>query len=108
MEMSIDKQDDGPANATILSSVQELLSQSQQVLAAPHAAHPFASAPGETMALLNRIIEETDQVSHALAASLSMPLTNPKVLSLYRQHAAMSNALHTVTTLTCLYLFLLH
>lgn len=99
MDISIDRKDDGPAKATILSSVQELLSQSQQVLAAPHATHPFASAPGETMALLNRIIEQTDQVSHALAASLSMPLTNPKLLSLYRQHATMSNALHTVTLL---------
>lgn len=50
------------------------------------------------MALLNRIIEETDQMSHALAASLSMPLANPKLLSLYRQQAAMSNVLHLVST----------
>ncbi|KZT65973.1 hypothetical protein DAEQUDRAFT_675902 [Daedalea quercina L-15889] len=68
---------------------------SQQVLAANfQPTHPFASAPGETVSLLHRIIEETDHMSHALGASLSLPPANPKLLSLYRQHAAMSSALH--------------
>ena len=98
MDASVDKKDGNSTNATILSSVQELLSQ--QTLATTHATHPFASAPGDTIALLNRIIEETDQVSHALsAASLSMPLANPKLLSLYRQHATMASALHMVSTM---------
>ena len=92
MEPATDMKD--YTSGTILSSVQELMSQ--QVLVTNESTHPFALAPGETMTLLHRIIEETDRLSHALGASLSLPPANPKLLSLYRQHAAMSSALHIV------------
>ena len=99
MDTSTDKKNDDPAKATILSSVQELLSQ--QILAGTHATHPFASSPNETMTFLNRVVAQTDQMSHALAANLSTPLANPKLVSLYRQHATMSSALHMVSIAVC-------
>ncbi|KAH9920094.1 uncharacterized protein B0H18DRAFT_881353 [Fomitopsis serialis] len=90
MEQNTDTKD--YTTSTILSTVQDLLSQHGFSVNQP--THPFASAPGETASLLNRIIEESDRMSHALGASLALPPANPKVISLYRQHATLSSTLH--------------
>ncbi|OCH92496.1 hypothetical protein OBBRIDRAFT_886227 [Obba rivulosa] len=76
--------------ATLLSTLQTLASHealdSQSL-------HPFSSSPGFPLTLLREISEVTKQVSQSLHAHLSLPLSNPKQLSLYREHATIA---HTV------------
>ncbi|KAI0747606.1 hypothetical protein C8Q80DRAFT_1103705 [Daedaleopsis nitida] len=89
---------------TILSALQPFTSP--EVLASP-GLHPFASSPEDTASTLQRIIETTHQAALSLNAHLSLPLSNPKLLSLYRQHASIfhtvqqseQNAQHIVTSL---------
>ncbi|KAI0806901.1 hypothetical protein C8Q74DRAFT_1312897 [Fomes fomentarius] len=75
---------------TVLSALQPFTSP--EVLSSS-GLHPFASSPEETITTLQRIMETTNQAALSLNAHLSLPLSNPKLLSLYRQH---SSIFHTV------------
>ncbi|EMD33592.1 hypothetical protein CERSUDRAFT_141813 [Gelatoporia subvermispora B] len=55
--------------------------------------HPFASSPGVPTLALRELMEATKQVTQSLHSHLSLPLSNPKQLSLYRQHATIA---HTI------------
>ncbi|KAI0930632.1 hypothetical protein AcV5_007296 [Taiwanofungus camphoratus] len=78
----------GDLSPTILSVLQALTSPDAL---SPENVHPFAFNPGSSITLLGKIIETTDQISDSLNTHLSLPLVNPKVLSLFRQHATISH-----------------
>ncbi|CCL99840.1 uncharacterized protein FIBRA_01864 [Fibroporia radiculosa] len=77
----------------LLSVVQQFTLQEAEI-SAQTSVHPFASMPDNPSAILHGIIEATSQMSHSLEAHLSLPFTNQKLLSLYRQHAAIARTLH--------------
>lgn len=80
------------ASPTLLSSVQGLASQ--QSALSSSSVHPFFAKPESTISLLHQVVDITTQLSHSLSSHLSLPLANPKLLSLYRQHANLSQTLH--------------
>lgn len=75
---------------TVLSALQPFTSP--EVLSSS-GLHPFSSSPEETITTLQRIVDTTNQAALSLNAHLSLSLSNPKLLSLYRQH---SSIFHTV------------
>ncbi|KAH9915799.1 uncharacterized protein BXZ73DRAFT_92575 [Epithele typhae] len=75
---------------TVLSAFQQFTAP--EVLSS-NSTHPFSSSPEELTATLRRIIETTDKATMSLNAHHSLPLSNPKLLSLYRQQSSIS---HTV------------
>lgn len=85
----------GDLSPTILSVLQALTSPDAL---SPENVHPFAFNPGSSITLLGKIIETTDQISDSLNTHLSLPLVNPKVLSLFRQHATISHNVYLVRT----------
>ncbi|KAI1784243.1 hypothetical protein LXA43DRAFT_1101647 [Ganoderma leucocontextum] len=90
--------------STILSALQQFASQ--DVLTSDEL-HPFASSPEDTVSTLRRLVDATNQAALSLNAHLSLPLNNPKLLSLYRQQASIAssvqqseqNVRHVVNTL---------
>ncbi|PCH43561.1 hypothetical protein WOLCODRAFT_103768 [Wolfiporia cocos MD-104 SS10] len=83
----------GYLDANLLSLVQRFLAQ--QATFTTHSTHPFASSPEAPLTLLRDVVETLSQVSHSLSLQLSLPLANPKLLSLYRQQTAISHTLHS-------------
>ncbi|KDQ57704.1 hypothetical protein JAAARDRAFT_35389 [Jaapia argillacea MUCL 33604] len=69
--------------------------------------HPFASSSQVTTASLRELLNTTTQLSHSLNLHLNQPFSNPKLVSLLRQNAQISNTLllsdlnikHTVASL---------
>ncbi|KAJ7497097.1 hypothetical protein FB451DRAFT_1210047 [Mycena latifolia] len=59
-----------------------------------NAAHPFSPSAEAACTMLATLIQTTGQVSSSLDSYLSMPLTNPKLVSLLRQQASISQSLH--------------
>ncbi|RPD73523.1 hypothetical protein L226DRAFT_101651 [Lentinus tigrinus ALCF2SS1-7] len=75
--------------ATVLTALQQFTSPDALP---PTGLHPFSSSPEEMLSTLRRIVDTTNQAAVSLNAHLSLPLSNPKLLSLYRQHASISYA----------------
>ncbi|OSC96619.1 hypothetical protein PYCCODRAFT_1420848 [Trametes coccinea BRFM310] len=73
--------------ATVISAFQQFAAQDA---ISSNSLHPFASSPDDNMAVLKKLIETANQAALSLNAHLSMPLSNPKLLSLYRQHTNIS------------------
>ena len=79
--------------ATVLTALQQFTSPD----AFPSTGlHPFSSSPEEMLLTLRRIVDTTNQAAVSLNAHLSLPLSNPKLLSLYRQQASISYAVQQV------------
>ncbi|KAI0668479.1 hypothetical protein C8Q78DRAFT_993488 [Trametes maxima] len=89
---------------TILGAFQQFASQDA---IASSSLHPFASTPDENISVLRKLLETANQASLSLNAHISLPLSNPKLLSLYRQETIISHAVqqadqnvrHVVTSL---------
>ncbi|EJF62647.1 hypothetical protein DICSQDRAFT_104138 [Dichomitus squalens LYAD-421 SS1] len=89
---------------TILSALQQFASQDALTSGG---FHPFASNPEDTISTLRRLVEATNQAALSLNAHLSLPLNNPRLLSLYRQQASIASSVqrseqsarHLVSTL---------
>ena len=79
---------------TVLSAFQQFTSQ--DVLPSP-TYHPFAASPEEAILTLRRIVDTTNQAALSLNAHLSLPLSNPKLLSLYRQQSSISYTVQQVS-----------
>lgn len=79
---------------TLLTKIQEFTAQ--DVLQNP-ALHPFAASSEDATTTLHEIIQATDQLAHSLSSYSSLPLSNPKLVSIMRQQAAISHALHLVS-----------
>ncbi|KAF9264189.1 hypothetical protein L218DRAFT_863517 [Marasmius fiardii PR-910] len=76
---------------TLLSSLQN--SKADDALAS-RVTHPFATSSETTCGLLRDIIQATDQVASSLNQYGSTTFTNPKLISLLRQQAAIQHSLH--------------
>lgn len=64
--------------------------------------HPFASSAGASSAVLQDIIQASDQLVHSLNQYLSADFRNTKLVSLLRQQATLSRSLHLVRFLLLL------
>lgn len=58
--------------------------------------HPFASDPENSMRMLRELIDATLQISGALNAHISLPMTNHKLFSLFKQQTAIAHSVHNV------------
>jgi hypothetical protein len=83
-----------PDTPSTLSSVVQKF-QSLEKLPS-HVHHPFATDSGESSVLLQDLVHASDQLSHSLNIYLSTQISNPKLVSILRQHGAISQSLHTV------------
>lgn len=79
--------------ATLLSTVQRFKSHD---FLQKNANHPFAASFENSAAQLQNLIQATDQLSHSLNLHSSIPLSNPKLISILRQEAAISHTVHLV------------
>lgn len=61
--------------------------------------HPFASSAGTSSAVLQDIIQASDQLVHSLNQYLLADFTNTKLVSLLRQQANFLRSLHLVSLL---------
>lgn len=81
---------------TVLSVVQKIASNdalSEQM----HRLHPYSSDPETAISVLRSIIDATTDISASLNAQVTLPLSNPKALSLLRQQTQISHTVHTVS-----------
>ncbi|KAL6308090.1 hypothetical protein BKA93DRAFT_871257 [Sparassis latifolia] len=77
------------AAASILSAVQTFTAPDALP---PQSLHPFSlTPPYGSVSSLREVIELTTQITNSLNTHLSLPLLNPKLLSLYRQLTAISH-----------------
>ncbi|KAJ7755727.1 hypothetical protein DFH07DRAFT_743050 [Mycena maculata] len=75
---------------TLLSTIQRFKTNELPT----HAAHPFSPSAEASCTMLANLIQTTGQLSSSLDSYLAMPLTNPKLVSLLRQQASISQTLH--------------
>ncbi|KAI0781385.1 hypothetical protein BD413DRAFT_464197 [Trametes elegans] len=74
---------------TVLSGFQQFTSQDAF---SSDSLHPFASNPEENLSALRKLLEIANQAALSLNAQSTLPLSNPKLLSLYRQQTQISHA----------------
>ncbi|KAJ7039222.1 hypothetical protein C8F04DRAFT_1087546 [Mycena alexandri] len=75
---------------TLLSTVQRFKAHTLPT----SGTHPFSPSAEESCTMLANLIQTAGQLSSTLDSYLTMPLTNPKLVSLLRQQAAISHTLH--------------
>ncbi|KAJ7668419.1 hypothetical protein DFH06DRAFT_1181631 [Mycena polygramma] len=75
---------------TLLSTVQRFKASALPT----DGAHPFSPSAEASCTLLANLIQTAGQLSSSLDSYLAMPLTNPKLVSLLRQQASISQTLH--------------
>lgn len=85
-----------PANgaATLLSTIQQFTAHRvfQHLVL-----HPFTASSEDFTAVLHDTIQATDQLSHSLNLFSSIPISNPKLVSILRQQTTISHTLHQVS-----------
>ncbi|KAI0373267.1 hypothetical protein BV20DRAFT_938026 [Pilatotrama ljubarskyi] len=74
---------------TILDAFQQYTSQDAF---SSRSLHPFASAPDDNVNALRKLLDTANQAALSLNSHISLPLSNPKLLSLYRQQTNISHA----------------
>ncbi|KAF7362076.1 hypothetical protein MVEN_00553200 [Mycena venus] len=75
---------------TLLSTVQRFKAHALPT----SGAHPFSPSAEASCTMLANLIQTAGQLSSSLDSYLAMPLTNPKLVSLLRQQASISQTLH--------------
>ena len=91
--------DAGPSDfQTILSAVQQYAAHDG--LNALQPLHPYSSNPELTLSMLRNLIATTSDIASSLNAQVTLPFTNPKLLSLLRQQTAISHTVHSVCSAT--------
>ncbi|KAJ7209620.1 hypothetical protein GGX14DRAFT_452261 [Mycena pura] len=75
---------------TLLSTVQSFKTHAFP----PNGNHAFSPPAEETCAALTSLIQTSEQLSTSLDSYQTMPLSNPKLVSLLRQQASISQSLH--------------
>ncbi|KAJ7128904.1 hypothetical protein C8R43DRAFT_683610 [Mycena crocata] len=79
--------------ATLLTTVQRFKAHSL-----PHdGAHPFSPSAEASCTMLANLIQTAGQLSSSLDSYLAMPLNNPKLVSLLRQQANISQTLYLLS-----------
>ena len=80
---------------TILAAVQEYAAH--DALSSSQPLHPYSSNPELTLGMLRNLINTTSDIASSLNAQVTMPWSNPKLLSLLRQQTAISHTVHNVS-----------
>ncbi|KAI0342145.1 hypothetical protein BDW22DRAFT_1407766 [Trametopsis cervina] len=83
-------ENEGAASRLILSTVEEYAS-SEAFQQSPHL---FSADPDALISQLKELIDSTTQISSSLNAHSTLPLSNPKLLSLFRQQTAITHTVH--------------
>ncbi|KAI0350193.1 hypothetical protein OH77DRAFT_1507079 [Trametes cingulata] len=78
-----------PLPPTLLDAFQRFTSRDA---ISSHSVHPFASAPDENINALRKLLDTANQAALSLNTHATLPLSNPKLLSLYRQQTSISHA----------------
>lgn len=81
---------------TLLSSIHKFIVHNDFPV---RAVHPYASGSEAPTALLEQLVATADNMSHSLQMYSTMPVSNPKLVSLLREHAAISRSIYTVRAL---------
>lgn len=81
---------------TVLSVVQEIASN-DALSDRMYPLHPYSSNPETVISVLRNIIDATNDISASLNAQVTLPLSNPKTLSLLRQQTQISRTVHNVS-----------
>ncbi|RDB24907.1 hypothetical protein Hypma_008046 [Hypsizygus marmoreus] len=76
---------------TLLSTTQPF--RRHNVLPA-NVSHPFVSSAEESCARLQELINTADQLANSLSLYLAIPVSNPKLVSLLRQHSSILHKAH--------------
>ncbi|KAH9857608.1 hypothetical protein C2E23DRAFT_865408 [Lenzites betulinus] len=74
---------------TILSALQQFTSPDS---ISSSSLHPFASNPEENLSSLRKLLDTANQAAFSLNTHLTLPPSNQKLLSLYRQGTSISHA----------------
>lgn len=93
----------GPSSRpqTLLSAVHALTAPDAFPSSTAQALHPFEESDTTKNAALPKfkdILSATSLMSMALSSHLSLPITDPKLVSLMRQHAALAQELNGVSS----------
>lgn len=78
--------------STLLSTIQKIQSSEARL----HASHPFASSSDASITLLHDMLDTMNLLTHSLNIYMSIPISNPKLVSLLRQHATISHNIYVV------------
>jgi hypothetical protein len=81
---------------TLLSTIQRYQRHNLLPL---NVTHPFASSAEESYAVLQDLTHTADQLVNSLNIYASTPLSNPKLVSLLRQHSSIAHTSHQVRLL---------
>ncbi len=81
---------------TILSVVQDFASHDafSQPLSP---VHPFSSDPETSVNMIKSLLDVTAQISGSLNAQITLPFSNPKLISLFKQQTVISHTVHNVS-----------
>ncbi|KAL4267004.1 Mediator complex subunit 1 [Pleurotus pulmonarius] len=78
---------------TLLSSIHKFIVHNDFPA---RAVHPYASGSEAPTALLQQLVATTDNMAHSLQMYSTMSISNPKLVSLLREHAAISRSIYTL------------
>ena len=85
-----------PARQTLLSVVQDFASH-DAFTERSHPLHPYSSDPEISTDMLKKLIESTTNIAGSLNAHVTLPLSNPKLLSLCKQQTSLSFTVRAVS-----------
>jgi hypothetical protein len=96
---------DLPPTQTLFSSLQKFTAQN----AFPSEnLHPFSVGSPSTVSLLHELVQTTDDILNSLDATMSLPLSNPKLVINLRQQVANSRTVHQVSHIAFVFSPYLH
>jgi len=74
----------------------------------PQKTHSFASGSEDSCAHLKQLAQAADQITHSLNGYLTLPWSQPKLISLLRQQSSLTSTIRTVRHLVILNSFAAH
>lgn len=77
-----------------LSSALEEIQTNHNI--SPQKNHPFASGSEDSCAYLKQLVQAADQITHSLNGYLTLPWSQPKLISLLRQQSSLTSTIRTV------------
>lgn len=83
---------------TILSVVQSYASH-DALSGRVHPLHPYSSNPEIAIDMLRSLADTSTNILGSLTAHAALQLSNPKLLSLFRQQTSISHTVHNVSSL---------
>lgn len=82
-----------PTQKTLSSALEEIQTNHN---ISPQKNHPFASGSEDSCAYLKQLVQAADQITHSLNGYLTLPWSQPKLISLLRQQSSLTSTIRTV------------